>query len=100
MRRARRAEALPPARAGPLWWRAPGESRRGGDHRETRPMLSLVDILRRIDAGQTTAPDAVRESREAAMARNPALKAFVRFAEPAAASAPGPLAGIAVGVKD
>ncbi|WP_460448913.1 amidase [Alsobacter sp. SYSU BS001988] len=63
-------------------------------------MLSLVDILRRIDAGQTTAADAVRDARDAAMARNPELKAFVRFAEPAAASAPGPLAGVAVGVKD
>src|SRR5215204_3148105 len=47
-------------------------------------MISLLDILRRIDAGDATPQDAIRAAHDAS----------------ARAGAEGPLCGIAVGVKD
>jgi Asp-tRNA(Asn)/Glu-tRNA(Gln) amidotransferase A subunit family amidase len=62
-------------------------------------MISLLDVLRRIDAGDLTPEAAIQASREAIAARDPEIKAFVHAAENPRAGR-GPLAGVAVGVKD
>ena len=45
------------------------------------PMISLLDILRRIDAGDLTPEAALQASREAIAARDPEIKAFVHLTE-------------------
>src|SRR5687767_9933867 len=62
-------------------------------------MISLLDILRRIDAGELTPEQALRASTEAIAERDGEFKAFVHLAENPTAGQ-GALAGIAVGVKD
>ncbi len=62
-------------------------------------MISLTDILRRIAAGTLTPQAAIAQSLEAIAARDGDLGAFVRV-DPGARAGTGPLAGIAVGVKD
>lgn len=63
-------------------------------------MISLLDTLRRIDGGALTPAQALAAAREAIAARDGEVKAFVHLAPEAAGRATGPLAGIAVGVKD
>lgn len=62
-------------------------------------MMSLLEILRRIDAGETTAENAIRDTMEAIAAREDDIRAFACRASAPLAST-GPLAGIAAGVKD
>jgi Asp-tRNA(Asn)/Glu-tRNA(Gln) amidotransferase A subunit family amidase len=62
-------------------------------------MTSLLDTLRRVDAGDLTPDRAIAACREAIEARDKDLEAFVHVAHDPAAGR-GPLAGIAVGVKD
>ena len=62
-------------------------------------MLSLLDLLRRIDAGDLTPEAAVRLSHEAIRAREEEVGAFV-LVDPGGAPAQGPLRGVTVGVKD
>lgn len=63
-------------------------------------MPSLLDLLRRIDAGETTPAAAVRQAQDAIAERDPGLRAFVHVNRSAQAAADGPLRGIAVGFKD
>ncbi len=62
-------------------------------------MLSLVDILRRIEDGALTPHDAVADARGAIAREDEALGAFVAK-DGAAPVGRGPLAGVALGVKD
>ena len=64
------------------------------------PMLSLVDLQTRIREGALTPEAALDISREAIAAREPSLGAFVHLAPEPRAGRTGPLAGIAVSVKD
>ncbi|KMO39581.1 amidase [Methylobacterium tarhaniae] len=63
-------------------------------------MLSLLDLCARIDAGRLTPEGAVGLAREAIAAREPEVGALVCVDPAPAIPAEGPLAGIAVGVKD
>lgn len=63
-------------------------------------MLSLVDLRTRIEAGSLTPAGAVALAREAIAAQEPRIGALVHLANEAAVPERGPLAGIAVGVKD
>ncbi|WP_375457072.1 amidase [uncultured Methylobacterium sp.] len=63
-------------------------------------MLSLVDLRARIEAGTLTPEGAVRLSQEAILARDPVVRAVVCTDAAPAVTDRGPLAGIAVGVKD
>jgi Asp-tRNA(Asn)/Glu-tRNA(Gln) amidotransferase A subunit family amidase len=63
-------------------------------------MLSVIDILRRIEAGALTPQAAIRASHDAIALGDDELRAFVHVDTTARASAEGPLSGIAVGVKD
>jgi Asp-tRNA(Asn)/Glu-tRNA(Gln) amidotransferase A subunit family amidase len=63
-------------------------------------MISLLDLLRRIDAGELKPQDAVRASHEAIGRTDDEICAFVHVDVTARAAAEGPLRGIAVGVKD
>ena len=63
-------------------------------------MLSLLDLLRRIDAGDLSPEASLRLCREAAGAGDGEIGAFVELDPAARAAAGGPLRGIAVGVKD
>ena len=63
-------------------------------------MLSLIDIRRRIEAGTLTPEGAIRLSQEAIAAGDAGVGAIVRSDPAPAIPASGPLAGIAVGVKD
>jgi Asp-tRNA(Asn)/Glu-tRNA(Gln) amidotransferase A subunit family amidase len=63
-------------------------------------MVSLLDILRRIEAGELTPDTAIRGTIEAISSREDEIRAFVRLSADARAGAGGPLRGIAVGVKD
>src|SRR3954467_6658888 len=63
-------------------------------------MLSLLDLLRRIDAGETTPGAAVREAHMAIADRDGDLRAFASVDGSAQAAASGPLRGVAVGLKD
>jgi len=63
-------------------------------------MMSLLDILRRIDGGETTAENAIRATMEAIASKEHDIRAFVRMNAAARAAANGPLRGIAIGVKD
>ncbi|WP_264050273.1 amidase [Methylobacterium flocculans] len=63
-------------------------------------MLSLVDLRTRIAAGTLDPAGAVRLSQEAIAARDPGIGAIVRQHPDPAIPRGGPLAGIAVGIKD
>ncbi len=63
-------------------------------------MLSILDLRRRIENGELTPEGAVRLTREALIAEDDALGAFVTVDHAAVISRKGPLSGIAVGVKD
>ncbi len=63
-------------------------------------MLSLVDLRRRIEAGTLTPEGAIRLSQEAILTRDPVVRATVVTDPAPSVTDAGPLAGIAVGVKD
>ncbi len=63
-------------------------------------MQSLIEIRRRIEAGAITPQAAIEASRDAVHADDGAIRAFVHLDEAAGPGGPGPLQGIAVGVKD
>ena len=63
-------------------------------------MLSLLDILRRIDAGQITAQTALSHSLDLIEAGEYRVRAFSHIDTRAMAIDRGPLRGIAVGIKD
>ncbi|KAB1073747.1 amidase [Methylobacterium planeticum] len=63
-------------------------------------MLSLLSLRRRIEAGALTPEGAVALAREAIAAREPEVAAVVSLAPNPVVPVHGPLAGIAVGVKD
>ena len=63
-------------------------------------MLSLLDLRARIAAGTLTPAGAIDLCRAAIAAREPALRAFVTLDAAPTIAETGPLAGIAVGVKD
>ncbi|GBU18218.1 MULTISPECIES: amidase [Methylobacterium] len=63
-------------------------------------MLSLVDIRARIEGGTLTPAAAIAEARAAIAEREPRIGAIAHLAEDVAVPETGPLAGIAVGVKD
>lgn len=63
-------------------------------------MLSLLDLCARIDAGRLTPDGAVGLVREAIAAREPEVGALVCVDPAPVVPATGPLAGIAVGIKD
>jgi Asp-tRNA(Asn)/Glu-tRNA(Gln) amidotransferase A subunit family amidase len=63
-------------------------------------MMSLLDILRRIDGGETTAENAIRATMEAVASKEHDIRAFVRMNAAARVAANGSLRGIAIGVKD
>ncbi|MGY2047549.1 amidase [Methylobacterium sp. JK268] len=63
-------------------------------------MLSLLDLRARIDAGRLTPEGAVALTREAIARHDPEVGAILRLDEAAQVPARGPLAGIAVGIKD
>ncbi len=63
-------------------------------------MLSLLDLLRRMDAGHITPQSAISHCLDLIEAKEYAVRAFTHIDTHAAASTEGPLRGIAVGVKD
>ena len=63
-------------------------------------MLSLVDLLGRIRSGALSPEAAIRLSRDAIAAREGEVGAFVHVSEDGPVPSEGPLAGIAVGIKD
>ncbi|KMO18532.1 amidase [Methylobacterium platani] len=63
-------------------------------------MLSLLDLCARIDDGRLTPEGAVRLVRAAIAAREPEVGALVCVDPAPVVAAAGPLAGIAVGIKD
>jgi Asp-tRNA(Asn)/Glu-tRNA(Gln) amidotransferase A subunit family amidase len=63
-------------------------------------MLSLLHLLRRIDAGDLTPAASIRAAHDAIVAADAEIGAFVHVDSAAQAQASGPLRGIAVGVKD
>src|SRR3954469_22344391 len=63
-------------------------------------MLSLLDLLRGIEAGETTPEAALRQAHQAIAAQDEELQAFAYVDGSAQAAASGPLRGVAVGLKD
>ncbi|ACA19129.1 Amidase [Methylobacterium sp. 4-46] len=63
-------------------------------------MLSLLDLRARIGDGRLTAEGAITQAREAIAAGDREVGAILRTLPPGPVPAEGPLAGIAVGVKD
>jgi Asp-tRNA(Asn)/Glu-tRNA(Gln) amidotransferase A subunit family amidase len=63
-------------------------------------MISLLKILSRIEAGETTPQDEIRAAHEAIARADDEIRAFVHVDATARAGREGPLRGIAVGVKD
>src|SRR5919112_255935 len=63
-------------------------------------MLSLLDLLRRMDAGDLTPAASLRAAHEAITAGDSDIQAFVHVDGAARAATEGPLRGIPVGVKD
>ena len=63
-------------------------------------MLSLLDLLRRIDAGEISPEASLRLCREEAVAGDGEIEAFVALDTTARVNPSGPLCGIAIGVKD
>ena len=68
---------------------------------ESGAMISLLDTRARIADGTLSAADAIRAARARIAERDPALHAILREApEDAPVPENGPLAGIAVAIKD
>ncbi|WP_232631451.1 amidase family protein [Methylobacterium sp. Leaf118] len=63
-------------------------------------MISLIALSSCIEAGTLSADSAIREARARIAAQDPAIRAVLRTAPEGPAPAAGPLAGIAVGIKD
>ncbi|MFY9292639.1 MAG: amidase [Methylorubrum rhodinum] len=63
-------------------------------------MISLVDLRARIEAGRLAPNAAIAEARESLAERDKSLGAILRTAPEGPVPAEGPLAGIAVGIKD
>ena len=63
-------------------------------------MLSVIDIARRIDAGDLTPATSIRAAHDAIMAADTEINAFVHVDGAAQAQSTGPLRGVPVGVKD
>lgn len=63
-------------------------------------MISLADLLRRIDSGELSPEKALGQSLEAIDAQEKTIGAFVCRTENVRAASSGPLRGIAVGIKD
>jgi Asp-tRNA(Asn)/Glu-tRNA(Gln) amidotransferase A subunit family amidase len=63
-------------------------------------MLSILELLRRMDGGTLTPEGAVRLSREAIAGGDDGILAFVTVDHAATVGREGPLRGIATGVKD
>lgn len=63
-------------------------------------MISLLDILRRIDAGQTTPQAALAATLDLIEEKERDIRAFVHLDNRPTAASDGALRGIAVGVKD
>lgn len=63
-------------------------------------MVSLLDILHRIEAGGLTPESAIRATMEQVAAKEDDIKAFARLNGNTVSASAGPLSGIAVGVKD
>jgi len=75
-------------------------TRPGMTERKHRPMISLAELQRRIDAGEILPDAAVAQSLHAIDAHEKAIGAFVCRSENPRAADTGPLRGIAVGIKD
>src|SRR5437016_10021023 len=65
-----------------------------------KPMISLIDLQRRIDSGDLSPEAALAQSLKAIDAHESAIGAFVCRSENPRAASKGPLRGIAVGIKD
>ncbi len=63
-------------------------------------MISLAELQRRIDSGDLSADTAIDQSLEAIAAHDKTIGAFACRAKTVDAVGPGPLRGIAVGIKD
>lgn len=63
-------------------------------------MLSLLDMLRRIDAGQISAQSAISHSLDLIEAKEYGIRAFTHIDNRATANDHGSLRGVAVGIKD
>ena len=63
-------------------------------------MLSILDLLRRIDSGALTPDAAIRLCRDAITMGDDAIGAFVTVDHAAPLATAGPLKGIALGLKD
>ena len=63
-------------------------------------MISLVDQLRRIASGEITPAESLAEQRAVIAEREPEIGAFAHLPGGASTPGQGPLAGIAVGIKD
>lgn len=65
-------------------------------------MISLLEVLRQIDGGGRTPEQALAFARAAILEKDPSLKAFAAVAPEGLfrPGRPGPLRGIAVGIKD
>jgi Asp-tRNA(Asn)/Glu-tRNA(Gln) amidotransferase A subunit family amidase len=64
------------------------------------PMLSLLSLRARIEAGALTPEGAIAMVRDAIQAREPEIRAFASLNQDPVVPVSGPLAGIAVGIKD
>ena len=63
-------------------------------------MISLAELQRRIESGELSPDAAIAQSVEAIAAHEKTIGAFVCRDENVRAASPGPLRGIAVGIKD
>ncbi|MCG6122412.1 MAG: amidase [Microvirga sp.] len=63
-------------------------------------MISLLDILRRIDDGRLSPATAIAQALEAVARKEPEIGAFTQIDTAAAAARAGALRGVAIGVKD
>lgn len=63
-------------------------------------MMSLLDLVRRIDSGELTPAAALGQTRAAIAEREGEIGAFVEIDDEVQAAGHGPLRGVAVGVKD
>ena len=63
-------------------------------------MVSLLDLLRRIDAGEMNSSEAIQRALSEIKQKDDLIKAFVSVDHGARAQTSGPLRGITFGVKD
>jgi Asp-tRNA(Asn)/Glu-tRNA(Gln) amidotransferase A subunit family amidase len=75
-------------------------TRPGMTERKHRPMISLAELQRRIDAGDLASEAALAQSLAAIDAHEKTVRAFVCRTENPRVAGTGPLRGIAVGIKD